>query len=91
VQEVVLRVQVQPVPARPVAVKTPPLGRASVTVTVPLVVKEVLLVTVIEYCPVPFGEKVPPCEMLRVQGIDGRIWVWIDAVAFVGPPPETVA
>jgi len=91
VQEAALRVQVQPVPARPVAVKTPPLGRESVTVTVPLVVKEVLFVAVIEYCPAPLGAKVPLCEMLRVQGIDGRIWVWIDAVAFAGPPPETVA
>ena len=90
-QEVVLRVQVQPVPARPVAVKTPPLGRASATLTVPLVAEELLLVTVIEYCPVPFGVNVPLCEMLMVQGIDGRIWVWIDAVAFAGPPPETVA
>jgi hypothetical protein len=60
-------------------------------VTVPLVVKEVLLVTVTEYCPVPFGVNIPLCEMLMVQGVDGEIWVWIEAVAFAGPPPESVA
>jgi hypothetical protein len=66
-------VHVQPVPPRLVAVKMPPLGSESVTVTVPLVPEAVLLVPVIEYCPVPLGAKLPLCEMVMVQGIGAEI------------------
>ena len=65
VQEKGLRVQVQPLPTLPLAVKT--LGNVSVTVTVPLVAAEVLLVTVIAYCPVPPAAKLPLCNRVMLQ------------------------
>ena len=59
--------QVQPVPLRLVAVKTPLPGRTSVTVTVPLAAAEPLFVTPIEYCPLPFGAKLLDCDKAIVH------------------------
>jgi hypothetical protein len=59
-------VQFQPFPAGgPLGVN--PLGKVFVTVTVPLVAPDPLLVAVIEYWPSPPGAKLPLCERLMLQ------------------------
>jgi hypothetical protein len=65
VQETGLRLHVQPLPKVLLPVKT--LGNESVTVTSPVVAAEVLLVTVIAYCPVPPGAKLPLCDRAMLQ------------------------
>src|SRR5207248_9419391 len=65
------RVQVQPLPLRPVTVS--PLGGASVTVTAPLVALPPPFETSRLYEPVPPWTKLPVCVLLRIRSGSGGI------------------